>query len=69
MSSCRYKYRPTFAMDANFKMKEKMRASPYEDPPLYSGLGTHVPVELYHEWLRSYITEEEVRHSFVLKVE
>ncbi|KAF9001427.1 hypothetical protein BDZ89DRAFT_968328, partial [Hymenopellis radicata] len=55
-----YLYRPVVSVDANFRMKCKMRASPYVDLPLYDGLGVQMPTGLYHEWLRQYITEEEV---------
>ncbi|KAF9004178.1 hypothetical protein BDZ89DRAFT_1049589 [Hymenopellis radicata] len=44
----------------NFRMRCKMRSSPYVDLPLYDGLGVQMPTELYHEWLRKYITEEEI---------
>lgn len=44
-------------------MKNKLRHMARPDPPLYSGLGVQVPQEMYHEWLRSYVTEEEVGFS------
>lgn len=38
----------------------RMRQSSRMDPPLYPGLGVQMPDELYHNWLRKYITEEDV---------
>ncbi|KAF9001842.1 hypothetical protein BDZ89DRAFT_968153, partial [Hymenopellis radicata] len=55
-----YLYRRIVSQDANFRMRCKMRPSPYVDLPLYDGLGVQMPTELYHEWLRKYVTEEEV---------
>ncbi|KAF9000338.1 hypothetical protein BDZ89DRAFT_1147323 [Hymenopellis radicata] len=40
-----YLYRRVVSTDANFQMKSKLRPSPYDQ---------------YHDWLRTYITEEEV---------
>ncbi|KAF9012929.1 hypothetical protein BDZ89DRAFT_1142715 [Hymenopellis radicata] len=56
----RYLYHRIVSNDANFQMKCKMWSSPYVDHPLYSGLSVQMPEEQYHEWLRQYITEEEV---------
>ncbi|KAF9035672.1 hypothetical protein BDZ89DRAFT_946871 [Hymenopellis radicata] len=56
----RYRFRRIVSNDANFRFLEKMRVMAHPDPPLYSGLGVQVPVELYHEWLKTHITEEEV---------
>ncbi|KAF9022411.1 hypothetical protein BDZ89DRAFT_1196078 [Hymenopellis radicata] len=53
-------YQRIVSQDANFRMRCKMRSSPYVDLPLYDGLGVQMPTELYHEWLRKYITEEEI---------
>ncbi|KAF9023545.1 hypothetical protein BDZ89DRAFT_955582, partial [Hymenopellis radicata] len=55
-----YQYVRIVSQDANFRMRCKMRSSPYVDLPLYDGLGVQMPTELYHEWLRKYITEEEI---------
>ncbi|KAF9004860.1 hypothetical protein BDZ89DRAFT_1049367 [Hymenopellis radicata] len=53
-------YQRIVSQDANFRMRCKMRSSPYVDLPLYNGLGVQMPTELYHKWLRKYITEEEI---------
>lgn len=47
-------------------MLNKMRVEANPDPPLYDGLGVQMPVEMYNDWLRAYITEEEVRRPNIL---
>lgn len=58
--SSSYIHRPILAVDANFRQANKLRNSSVVDMPLYSGLGVQMPDEFYMEWMRTYVTEEEV---------
>ncbi|KAF9002597.1 hypothetical protein BDZ89DRAFT_1146428 [Hymenopellis radicata] len=55
-----YRYQGMYSVDANFRMNCKMRPEPRPDLPLYDGLGVQMPTEMYHAWLRQYISEEDV---------
>ncbi|KAF9006888.1 hypothetical protein BDZ89DRAFT_1144615 [Hymenopellis radicata] len=55
-----YRFRRIVSMDANFRMSSKLKVEAQPDLPLYDGLGVQMPMEQYAEWLRSYVTEEEV---------
>ncbi|KAF8994209.1 hypothetical protein BDZ89DRAFT_1150195 [Hymenopellis radicata] len=55
-----YRYRRIVSADANFRMSNKLKPMAHPDPPLFDGLGVQMPVEMYTQWLRTYITEEEV---------
>ncbi|KAF8878399.1 hypothetical protein CPB85DRAFT_1443381 [Mucidula mucida] len=55
-----YRYQGMYSVDANFRMNCKMRPEPRPDLPLYDGLGVQMPTEMYHDWLRQYITKEDV---------
>jgi len=48
------------AMDANFKMKNRIRAREHDDPSLGPGLGAFVEPEEYKKHLRKYVAEKDV---------
>ncbi|KAK6967162.1 CxC2 domain-containing protein [Favolaschia claudopus] len=48
------------AMDANYRMRNRLRANEKDDPPLGSGWGYLVEESKYHEHLRGYVGEEDV---------
>ncbi|KAJ7429083.1 hypothetical protein B0H11DRAFT_1769987, partial [Mycena galericulata] len=58
------KYRFLFmlilALDANFKLKNRLRANERYDPPLGPGWGAFVEPTLYKEHLRNYVGETDV---------
>ena len=57
----RYLHRLTLSIDANFRQVLKYRPTSNTDTPLFGGLGVQPPWDVYHAWLRRYVTEEEVR--------
>ncbi|KAJ7740757.1 hypothetical protein DFH07DRAFT_698699, partial [Mycena maculata] len=48
------------ALDANFKLKNRMRANEHPDPPLGPGWGYFVDPEKYRKHLKSYVPEKDV---------
>ncbi|KAI0058288.1 hypothetical protein BV25DRAFT_1810998, partial [Artomyces pyxidatus] len=54
-------YRRIIAMDANFRLKNKLRSSAANDPGFHTGLAYFVPEEGYNEHVSNYATQEEVR--------
>jgi hypothetical protein len=48
------------ALDANFRLKHRLRANAHDDPPLASGWGYLVEEEPYKEHLKSYVAEKDV---------
>ncbi|KAJ7023334.1 hypothetical protein C8F04DRAFT_1271538 [Mycena alexandri] len=48
------------AMDANFRLKNRLRANERDDPPLADGWGYIVEDAPYKEHLRSYVAEKDV---------
>ncbi|KAK7046798.1 CxC2 domain-containing protein [Favolaschia claudopus] len=48
------------AMDANFRLRNRLRPNEKDDPPLGSGWGYMVEEKEYHEHLRGYVGEEDV---------
>ncbi|KAJ7048440.1 hypothetical protein C8F01DRAFT_1280798 [Mycena amicta] len=48
------------AMDANFRLKNHIRANERHDPSLGQGLGYFVPTDAYKYFLRHYVAEEDV---------
>ncbi|KAJ7226774.1 hypothetical protein GGX14DRAFT_347841 [Mycena pura] len=56
----RFLYMLLLAMDANFKLKNRLRANEHEDPPLGAGWGHLVDEGPYKEHLRSYVAEKDV---------
>ncbi|KAF7317928.1 CxC2 domain-containing protein [Mycena kentingensis (nom. inval.)] len=55
-----YLYKLMLALDANFRLKNRLRANERQDPSLGPGLGYFVLLEAYKEWLRRYVAEEDV---------
>jgi hypothetical protein len=53
------------AVDANFRLKNRLHANEHQDPSLGSGLGYFVNEEAYREHLKNYVGEEDV--SFFLE--
>ncbi|KAF7319065.1 CxC2 domain-containing protein [Mycena chlorophos] len=58
----RYLYRLNIAIDANFRLKNRLRPSTHDDPSLGSGLGYFVESSTYKEHLKKYVTEKDVSH-------
>ncbi|KAJ7079051.1 hypothetical protein C8R43DRAFT_1143320 [Mycena crocata] len=56
----RFLYMLLLAMDANFRMKSRLRANEREDPPLGSGWGTFVEEPPYKAHLVDYVAEKDV---------
>jgi hypothetical protein len=48
-------------LDANFKLKNCMRANEHPDPPLGPGLGYFAEPEKYQRHLKHYVPEKDVR--------
>ncbi|KAJ7038352.1 hypothetical protein C8F04DRAFT_1179974 [Mycena alexandri] len=53
-------YMLLLAMDANFRLKNRLRANERDDPPLADGWGYIVEDAPYKEHLRSYVAEKDV---------
>lgn len=51
------------ALDANFKLKNRMRPNERPDPSLGPGWGYFVEPEQYQKHLKSYVAEKDVRMS------
>lgn len=47
-------------MDANFRLKNRLRSSSRKDPGLVTGLAYFVNDDMYREHILKYIDEEEV---------
>jgi hypothetical protein len=47
-------------MDANFRLKNRLRVNAHDDPPLGSGWGYMVEDAPYKEHLRNYVAEKDV---------
>ncbi|KAJ7585952.1 hypothetical protein C8J56DRAFT_787825 [Mycena floridula] len=56
----RFLYMLFVAMDANFRMKNRLRKNAHSDPPLGPGLGYQVPGAEYKKHLKGYISEEDI---------
>ncbi|KAJ6488281.1 hypothetical protein C8R47DRAFT_1071998 [Mycena vitilis] len=54
------KYRLILAVDANFKLKNRIRANERDDPPLGPGWGAFVEPTRYREHLKKYVAENDV---------
>ncbi|KAJ7834683.1 hypothetical protein B0H13DRAFT_2369770 [Mycena leptocephala] len=54
------KYRLTLAMDANFKLKNRIRVNEREDPSLGPGWGAFVEPSKYKAHLKHYVAEKDV---------
>ncbi|KAJ7889257.1 hypothetical protein B0H13DRAFT_1888092 [Mycena leptocephala] len=55
-----YLYRLILAMDANFKLKNRMRANKREDPSLGPGWGAFVEPSKYKNHLKNYVAENDI---------
>ncbi|KAJ7143254.1 hypothetical protein C8R46DRAFT_1167838 [Mycena filopes] len=55
-----YLYRLVLAMDANFKLKNRIRINEREDPSLGPGWGAFVEPTRYREHLKHYVAEHDV---------
>ncbi|KAJ7839301.1 hypothetical protein B0H13DRAFT_1650261 [Mycena leptocephala] len=55
-----YLYRLILAIDANFKLKNRMRTNERDDPSLGPGWGAFVEPSKYKEHLKNYIAENDV---------
>ncbi|KAJ7209468.1 hypothetical protein GGX14DRAFT_364154 [Mycena pura] len=55
-----YLYKLLLAMDANFRLKNRLRKNEHQDPSLGSGLGYFVELTNYKDYLRDCITEDDV---------
>lgn len=56
----RWLYRLHLAMDANFRLKNRLRSSIRKDPGLLTGLAYFVDDEMYSKHILKYVDEEEV---------
>ncbi|KAJ7733221.1 hypothetical protein DFH07DRAFT_780665 [Mycena maculata] len=56
----RFLYMIVLAMDANFRLKNRLRANEHEDRPLGSGWGHLVEEAPYKEHLKGYVAEKDV---------
>lgn len=59
----RWLYRLILAMDANFRLKNRLRSSTRGDPSLNSGWAYFVDDKEYRAHIIQYATQEEVRTS------
>ncbi|KAJ7571957.1 hypothetical protein C8J56DRAFT_1070458 [Mycena floridula] len=58
--SLRFLYMLFIAMDANFRMKNRLRKNARSDVPLGPGLGYQVPGHEYRKHLKNYVSEEDI---------
>ncbi|KAJ7860931.1 hypothetical protein B0H13DRAFT_1900698 [Mycena leptocephala] len=56
----RFLYMLILALDANFRLKNRLRANEHQDPSLGPGLGYFVEAEPYKKHLRNYVAEKDV---------
>ncbi|KAJ7149380.1 hypothetical protein C8R43DRAFT_887926 [Mycena crocata] len=56
----RFLYMMLLALDANFRLKNRLRANEHQDPSLGSGMGYFVETEAYKTHLREYVAEKDV---------
>ncbi|KAF9013697.1 hypothetical protein BDZ89DRAFT_1046721 [Hymenopellis radicata] len=56
----RFLYRLIVSMDANFRLKERLRLNSRGDDPLYSGLGYQPDLSKYADHLKHYVKESDV---------
>ncbi|KAJ7059185.1 hypothetical protein C8F01DRAFT_1059219 [Mycena amicta] len=55
-----YRHSLLLALDANFRLKNRIRANERHDPALGRGLGYFVETDAYKDFLRHYVVEEDV---------
>ncbi|CAK5265239.1 unnamed protein product [Mycena citricolor] len=58
-ASFRFLFMLLLAVDANFRLKNRIRAHEIEDPSLGPGYGYWVPPDEYKEHLKNYVSEED----------
>ncbi|KAJ7770735.1 hypothetical protein B0H16DRAFT_1306944 [Mycena metata] len=56
----RYLYRLIVALDANFKLKNRIRKNEHDDPSLGPGWGAFVEPRRYKKHLRKYVAEKDI---------
>ncbi|KAJ7173531.1 hypothetical protein C8R46DRAFT_1161384 [Mycena filopes] len=56
----RFLYMLLIAMDANFRLKNRLRVNEHQDPSLRGGKGYFVEQDGYKEHLRNYVAEKDV---------
>ncbi|KAJ6509365.1 hypothetical protein C8R47DRAFT_1208549 [Mycena vitilis] len=56
----RFLYALLLALDANFRLKNRLRSNEHQDPSLASGLGYFVEEQGYKEHLKNYVAEKDV---------
>ncbi|KAJ7429171.1 hypothetical protein B0H11DRAFT_1769442 [Mycena galericulata] len=56
----RFLYMLLLALDANFRLKNRLRANEHQDPALGSGMSYFVESSAYKEHLRNYVAEKDV---------
>ncbi|KAJ7470051.1 hypothetical protein B0H11DRAFT_1730903 [Mycena galericulata] len=56
----RFLYMLLLALDANFRLKNRLRANEHQDPSLGSGMSYFVESAAYKEHLRKYVAEKDV---------
>lgn len=64
----RFLYVLILAMDANFRLTNRMRANEHDDAELGPGWGCFVESAPYKEHLRNYVSEADVCISFLYRV-
>ena len=52
---------PILALDANFRLKNKIRSREKDDPSFAPGSAYFVGLEPYKKFLRKYVSEKDVR--------
>jgi hypothetical protein len=63
LSLPRFLYMLLVALDANFRLKNRMRPNEHPDPSLGPGWGYFVEPERYRDHLKNYVAEKDVRMS------
>jgi hypothetical protein len=53
------------AVDANFRLKNRLHANEHQDPSLGSGLGYFVNDGAYREHLKNYVGEDDMSFFFL----
>jgi hypothetical protein len=66
LSVCSFLYRLMLSMDANFRLKNRLRRNARVDPPLGGGFGYQVKDLPYRQHLRNYVSEDEVCRTLLL---
>ena len=55
-----YLYMPVLALDANFRLKNKIRAKEKDDPAFAPGSAYFVGLEPYKKFISKYVSEKDV---------